>query len=297
MLPTEALNDVKVWEALIEKNLPLTALIRQLPRLTNLGFFEPFADGTAKVVAKLTDEKYIKKSRVHPLTVLTALRTYASGVGTRNTWEPSQRIIDALDKMFYLAFENVEPTNKKYLIGLDISGSMGWSGSAPNGMTAREITSAIAAVLVSTEPEVHTIGFTGSRSSRSYNESTNESVTNLDRVVAPRKSLASIMKGVSDLPFGSTDCALPMLYALEKGLRPEVFIIMTDNDTYAGRMHPSEALEKYRRETGIDAKLIVLATTAEGTTITDPQDKNSIDIAGFDSAVMQIISGFARGDF
>jgi 60 kDa SS-A/Ro ribonucleoprotein len=62
-------------------------------------------------------------------------------------------------------------------------------------------------------------------------------------------------------------------------------------------MHPSEALEKYRRETGIDAKLIVLATTAEGTTITDPQDKNSIDIAGFDSAVMQIISGFARGDF
>lgn len=40
MLPTEALNDRKVWDALLDGNVPLGALIRQLPRLTNLGIID-----------------------------------------------------------------------------------------------------------------------------------------------------------------------------------------------------------------------------------------------------------------
>lgn len=291
MLPTEALNNVKVWDALLDKNLPLTALIRQLPRLTNLDYFTPLEGGTAKVVAKLTDAKNIKKSRVHPLTILNALSVYSSGEGTRSLWKPSQKIINALNKAFYLAFDNVEPTGKKFLIGLDVSGSMGMR-SYDGSLTARQITSAIASVLVSTEPEVHTIGFTAS--GRHYLDT---GTTDLDRIVAPGKSLESIMNGVAELPFGMTDCSLPMLYALKNGLRPDVFIVMTDNETYAGRIKPSEALEKYRRETGIDAKLIVLATTATSNTITDPKDKNSLDISGFDSAVPQLIAGFAKGEF
>lgn len=296
MLPTERLNDVKVWDALIDSNLPLTALIRQLPRLTNLGYFKPLEGGTSKVVARLTNKASIKKSRVHPLTILTALRTYQSGRGEHQTWSPSAKIVTALNRAFYLAFDNVVPTGKKYLIGLDVSGSM---ESRPMGgkLSAREITAAIASVLVNTEPEVHTIGFTGGSHWGRPLTQTTTSVTDLDKIIAPEKDLDYITRRVGELSFGSTDCALPMLYALEKGLRPDVFIVMTDNETWAGRIHPSEALEKYRRETGIDAKLIVLATEATASTITDPQDKNSLDIAGFDSAVPSLIAGFAKGEF
>ena len=46
----------------------------------------------------------------------------------------------------------------------------------------------------------------------------------------------------SDLPFGGTDCALPMLYATRKRLPVDAFVVMTDNETWAGNIHPVEAL-------------------------------------------------------
>lgn len=288
MLPTDSLKDIKVWDALIDTNLPLNALVRQLPRLTNLGYFKPLSDGLTKVVARLTDPKYIKKSRIHPVNVLVALRTYAKGSGTSQTWVPSQKIVDALNSMFYLAFDNVEPTGKKFLIGLDVSGSMAWEDSANGALTAREITSAIASVIVNTEPETHTMAFMGGW---------NTFMGDIDHIVTPKNSLETIMSEVDNLDFGATNCSLPMVYAMENGLRPDVFLIMTDNETHAGKIQPFEALEKYRRMTGIDAKLIVLATTATASTITDPNDPNSLDIAGFDSAVPALIAGFAKGEF
>ena len=51
MLPTESLNNQKVWETLLGSNqLPLGALIRQLPRLTNLGIIAPFGGHTKEIV-------------------------------------------------------------------------------------------------------------------------------------------------------------------------------------------------------------------------------------------------------
>ena len=41
-----------------------------------------------------------------------------------STWHPNQKVVDALDDAFYRAFENVEPTGKKFYLGVDVSGSM-----------------------------------------------------------------------------------------------------------------------------------------------------------------------------
>ena len=68
----------------------------------------------------------MRKARVHPIALLSALRTYAAGRGVRgkHTWTPVGQIVDALDAAFYTAFENVEPTGKRLLLALDVSGSM-----------------------------------------------------------------------------------------------------------------------------------------------------------------------------
>jgi len=47
---------------------------------------------------------------------------------------------------------------------------------------------------------------------------------------------------VSNLPFGRTDCALPMVWALRKGLEIDHFCVYTDNETWAGTIHPHQAL-------------------------------------------------------
>ena len=94
---------------------------------------------------------------------------------------------------------------------------------------------------------------------------------------------------------GGTDCAKPMLYAKENNLKVDVFIIYTDCETWAGPVHPSEALKQYRAQSGIDAKLIVCAMTSSGFTLADPDDRGMLDMAGFDSAAPDIIREFVLG--
>ena len=96
--------------------------------------------------------------------------------------------------------------------------------------------------------------------------------------------------------FGSTDCAQPMIYALENRIEVDVFIVYTDSETWVGKIHPSEALKKYRKEMNRpQAKLIVMAMKVNNFSIADPKDRGMLDIAGFDSSVPDIICEFVKG--
>ena len=95
---------------------------------------------------------------------------------------------------------------------------------------------------------------------------------------------------------GGTDCAQPMLYAIENNLLVDVFVVYTDSETKSGAIHPSEALKRYREYSRIaDAKLIVVAMTSNGFTIADPDDPGMFDMAGFDSAAPQVMREFILG--
>ena len=310
MLPTEALNRREVWEALLDGgqgsgSVPLGALMRQLPRLTRIGVIAPMAEATERIAARLTDPEALRKARIHPLAVLVALRTYASGRSLRGetTWTPVQRIVDALDEAFYASFGAVEPAGKRTLIALDVSGSMSWGQVAGMPLTPREASAALALVLAATEPSTHIIGFTGgglqyaqagARRVRTAGDGAYARQVSEVRI-SPRMRLDDAVREVSDLPFGATDCALPMLYALERKLKVDTFVVVTDNETWAGGIHPHEALARYRSQMGIDAKLAVMATSATSFTIADPSDAGMLDIAGFDAAVPALLAAFSRG--
>src|SRR6186997_724006 len=126
---SEHLASPEVWEALL-LDMPMTALIRNLATMTRIGVLDSGSSGTATVVDQLGDRDRIRRARVHPIAVLSAPRTYASGRGVRggNEWSPVRAIVDALDAAFYTAFENVEPAGTRLLLALDVSGSMesGW---------------------------------------------------------------------------------------------------------------------------------------------------------------------------
>ena len=113
--------------------------------------------------------------------------------------------------------------------------------------------------------------------------------------ISPRQRLDDALRVVDAMPFGATDCALPMLYAAEQGLEVDVFVVYTDNETWSGKVHPHQALRAYRERTGIPAKLVVVGMTATGFSIADPDDGGMLDVAGFDAAVPGLIAEFARG--
>jgi 60 kDa SS-A/Ro ribonucleoprotein len=280
MVPTKFLGDPKIWEALLP-NMPMTAMLRNLARMTANGLIVSMGKETDFIISRLTDEERIRKARIHPISILGALLTYCQGHGARGklTWGPEKQIIDALDKAFYLSFGNVTPTGRHILLALDISGSMGTGEIAGMpGLSPRIASAALSLITASVEKNYTILGFS-------------DKLIPLD--ISPRQRLDDVIRSISGLPFGGTDCALPMLWALDKGVEIDTFIIYTDNETWHGQIHPSQALNKYRRKSGIPAKLVVVGMVANGFSIADPDDAGMMDVVGFDTATPELILDFS----
>src|SRR4029077_9596756 len=145
-VPNQLLSEPDVWAALLN-DMPLTAMVRNLATMTRVGLVAPMAGATRKVIAELRARERSKRARVHPMTILAALKTYEQGRGERgkHTWTPVQQVVAALNDAFYLAFDNVEATGKRWLLGVDVSGSMAMGAvSGVAGMTPRVAAAAMA---------------------------------------------------------------------------------------------------------------------------------------------------------
>ena len=276
---TELLNEHIVWKALLG-DMPLTALVRNLGNLTKIGVLSPKSAETQRVIEVLGNADRIRKARVHPVSLMLAMQTYASGQGFKGNghWKPVPAIVEALDRAFYLAFANVEPTGKRYYLGVDISGSMGWSLLAGSRVSARDTAAAMAMVTLRTEPKAEVWGFSHEMVDLKLNRDMN---------------LNKVLKRMEGIPFGATDCALPMIHAYSQGMEVDVFVVYTDSETWFGDIHPAQALREYRRATGIDAKLIVVGMTANRFSIADPNDAGMLDVVGFDASVPEVMAQFA----
>jgi len=279
-VPTEWLKEPVVWEALLEE-MPITALIRNLATLTRIGLVSPGSEATRKVVGEVTNEIRLRKARVHPIAVLSALKTYAQGHGERggNTWTPVPAVVDALDTAFYTSFGGITPTGKRWLLALDVSGSMsgGLIAGVP-GLTPRVASAAMALITAGTEAQHQFMAF---------------STQFVPLAISPRQRLDDVLKTVSGLPFSGTDCALPMVWALKNRVATDVFVVYTDSETWAGSIQPVQALRQYREQMGIAAKLIVCGMVSNQFTIADPDDAGMMDVIGFDSSTPTVMSDFA----
>jgi hypothetical protein len=286
-LPTELLNTPQIWDALLN-GMGMTALIRNLGKLSQVGIASTKAP---EIIKMLTDAKNVKDSKVHPLQILVGMKTYSQGKGDLGsmTWTPNSYITTALSTTFRQAFGNITPTGKRYMLGLDVSGSMSMCMCAgAKNITPREGSIAMAMMTLHAEgaQNVHIYGF----SNIFYN---------FNGKIRPEMTIQDAIKA-TDVPFGATDCALPMTEALkmytQSGIVFDVFCVYTDSETYAPNIHPQVALENYRKATGVDAKLIVVGMASNSLSIADPKDKNTLNLAGFDTSTPELMSMFVRGE-
>jgi 60 kDa SS-A/Ro ribonucleoprotein len=294
-IPTQWLNEVAVWDALLQR-MPMTAMIRNLGKMTAIGLIKPFSDAKKLVLRKLKDEAALKRSRIHPLAVLVAQKIYAQGHGDKGAlkWSPVSAIVDALDAAFYATFSNVEPCNKPVLLALDVSGSMAGSMIGGSCISAREASAAMSLITAATEPEHEIIGFSAPTHG-GYGGMHGGGEPGITRVnLSPRMRLAEVIKRIEAIPMGGTDCALPMLWAARNKLNVAGFITYTDSETWAGNIHPAQALRQYRSEFVGDAKAVVVGMTSNGFTLADPNDRGMLDVVGFDTSVPTVIADFVR---
>lgn len=282
MIATQHKNSPAVWEALLEK-MPMTAMIRNLAKMTEVGLLKPLSGAIGTVTERLTNSERLKEARVHPIALLSALKVYAQGHGEKGklTWSPIGQITDALDAAFYLSFQHVEPTGKRTLLALDVSGSMDAGVIAGvAGLTPRLATAALAMVTMRVEKNWHTVGFSHKL---------------VDVPITPSQRLDDVIRTMQRIDFGRTDCAQPMIEALARGWDVDIAHVYTDSETWCGAIHPHQALANYRQRRGIQTKLAVVGMTATGFTIADPADPGQLDVVGFDTATPNLLADFARG--
>jgi hypothetical protein len=307
-IPTHLLNSSDVWTELLkskgangkQNGMPLEALMRNLGKLSSLPNFMP--TNTEFICARLSSDEDIQKSRIHPFKALIASKIYGMGKALKGAlaWTVSPRVHDQLTTTFMRSFKNVAPTGRRYMAALDVSGSMSVACMGCPAISCRQASAALAHILYETEPHVYVRGFTSSTTSgysiSSRPVSPDDGFRNFDHLVRRGMTLDQFIRA-TDAPYGATDCSLPMLRAIDENLDVDVFIIMTDNETFAGKVHPQVALENYRKHANKpDAKLIVVGMTANSLTIADPNDRNTLNLAGFDASMPEIIAMFVRGE-
>lgn len=288
-LPTQFLKSVDVWRKLFYNGqLNGQALVRNITRLARLDAFSDlkFARDYAN---KLTDKQMITKTRLHPINFLNAIVVHREGQVDRNhigymrrikNWNHSPIILDALDAGYHLAFANAEPSNKRTLLALDISGSMSHNAALGLDLSAAQVAGAMASAIAKIEPYYQIMGFA-------------HQFRQLD--ITANTDLGTVMSRLQNQAFGGTDCSLPMQWAQQSKYQFDTFVVITDNETWYGSKHPHVALKDYRQALSIPAKLIVVGVAANQFTIADPSDAGMLDCVGADSNLPKLVTEFSRG--
>jgi 60 kDa SS-A/Ro ribonucleoprotein len=285
LVPTHFHTQPEIWKSMLP-NLKYVALMRNLNHLTRLGVITNDARNadTQYVINTLTNEDEIKRAKVHPLNLLVTMLTYAKGRGVRGdtTWTPIPAVTNALHDALLKSYRYTDKLNINVKIAIDSSGSMFWDSSmTKSGLYAGETAMAMAAWLVKQEDFVSVEFFSNGTVPTGINKST---------------SIFEMIKLIRESGHGGTNCAAPIIDAINKRQNVDLFCVFTDNETngyHAG--HASEYLKKYRAMFNKDAKMVVVGMTATDCSIADPNDPGMLDVAGFDASLPQIIEAFVKG--
>lgn len=290
MIPSNIERTTAIWEALFKK-MPVTATIRNLGNLTNKGVFDNVSN--LDILEKRFSKEILSRGRVHPLNIANAYKVYQQGKGFRGslTWKVIPRVCDILEEAIENAFDCIEPTGKVFYHALDISGSMigGFMSNRQVGnllLNPMEVEGVMTLASIRSEKNYFVGGFSNN-------------FVPLSNIRSKGCSFKQIVnRSIFDgLRFGGTNAGSAFEYATENKIYTDVFVLWTDNENWLS-YQPSQKLAEYREKVNPKAKAIYVTLCPNGdlTSLVDPKDSLSYDIAGFSSDTIKLIQLIANGD-
>lgn len=286
MIPTQFRKSPNVWAALI-KSMNYRALVWNLGTLSELGLLTPMSKVETIVLKKLQDDKAVIGSRIHPFTMLVAIRNYATGKGERKTWPVNQRIVSALEKGLGILYNNVRKTDARLALIVDVSGSMSSSYGGVGHMTKNRLSGSN----ITPIEGAGAMAAIQCRSSNAY-------VIGVDNRVHPleindRSTISSVTNTLKAFRGGCTHLSVGIEHLIKERIQVDAVVYYTDNEVNGG-YQISQLFEKYRKEVSHNAKLIVVGFEANEFTIGDSNTPWIINICGFDSGTIDVINAFAE---
>jgi 60 kDa SS-A/Ro ribonucleoprotein len=115
--------------------------------------------------------------------------------------------------------------------------------------------------------------------------------------ISPSMRLDAAMKTVGAAIAGGTDLSVPARWLSSERIEVDGIVTLTDNETWAGHTHPAQAVDAYRKQTGQPVRNVVAAMSATSHSIGDPLDPLTLQCAGLDATVPDVIRGFVNAEF
>ena len=265
-------------------------MIRNLATMTRVGLLAPGSDARRTVVDAAGRRRAAAEGARPPdrgARGAEDLRRRARRARQARPGRRSPQVVDALDGAFYAAFGNVPATGKRWLLALDVSGSMdGGAIAGVPGLTPR-VASARDGARHGGDRSATTriVGFT-SRAGRLRRQwgGGDPGLTPLS--ISPRQRLDD----VAEARWRPAD-GRHRLRAADAAGRMKQQAGRPTSSWSTPTARPGRATStrrrrcgEYRERSAPAAKLVVVGMVSNGFTIADPNDAGMLDVVGFDTA-------------
>ncbi|XP_076829275.1 RNA-binding protein RO60 isoform X2 [Brachyhypopomus gauderio] len=230
---TNHLKSKEVWKALL-KDMPVSCLMRHLGKMTADRVLIPGSPDVVAVCERIQDEQALMKTKTHPFSVLVASENYKRGHGKRGKlkWDPNSDVVRALDCAFCKCLSSVEPTGRRFVVGVDVSARLG-SLALGSFVSTVAVAAAMSMAIVHGEAEAEVLVFSEGAM--------------VPCAISANASITQVMAQLVQARSSTTDCSLPILWAADNHKMVDVFIVFTNNETWFGRANPAETLRMYRQ--------------------------------------------------
>jgi 60 kDa SS-A/Ro ribonucleoprotein len=275
VIPALGATTPRIWAELL-RQAPYMNLLRNLVTFTRHGVFKDEAN-VQYAVRRLTDQRAIEGSKVFPFRYWNAWKKYVT------TEDSDSRLADALREALERSFVNVPSFgNRVVAIGTDVSGSMNGQVSEKGPMRFIDIAGVFTgALLRRVQDRVIPLPF----STR----------VRLDCGLSARDEILTTAEKISQLGGGGTAVGAPVEYLLDRKIKADVFVGITDSEDWAyGNGHSCsgsfvDLWRRYRSQVSPEARAYLVTIAPYRAVVAPSGEKGVRFIYGWSDAVLKFI--------
>lgn len=280
VVPSVKKMTTAIWQAIL-KGMPYMAMLRSLNTMVRNGAFDDA--GIVKDVAKrLSDKENVLSSKQLPFRFLSASKAFKG----------PQEIRDALTDAMEHSFANLpDMKGLRFVISNDVSTSMDMKvvgakkvelrpGQEDRRPECREIAGIFAAALFKRCEDSAIVPFNTAPQ------------PDLGRV-SKRDSIMTISRQISQCS-GGTNLAAPVEYMMDKPEKVDVFIVLTDDEDWAGKGFLT-AFEQYKARRNPAVKAFCIRLAPKSSFSAPPGYENVYFIEGWSASVLSFIPLILNG--
>lgn len=272
------------WKS-IALNMTWQQLRQNLNMLERRGVFSD-SSLVDQVARKLVNESDIARSHVLPYQLFSAYKNVDNSV-------PS-KIKNALQDAAEIATANVPSFNShNIVVAVDVSGSMESLVTGASNSTIRclDVAGLVASCVIRQNNDARVLLFDWSGGGYSRYHANGCWDANLN----PRDSIMTNTSVISNVQGGGTDVSLPLKKMNQERYKSDLVIYVSDNQSWRGRKFGAASEWQTFKNRNKKAKLVLIDIQPYANTQV-PDQKDVLNIGGFNDSVWTTIYNFVRGD-